>query len=141
YLISPLEGIQERARQDGSSTFWDFDNWNTNPAVTIAFGQAVALVFTSSDSGDGLFTVDGNEGDRNNLTAWNNTDNLIFAVATQNNNTIVVVNNVGPLVVEPWIEHPNITAVVWVGIQGQQAGNAIADVLYGASNPSGRLLY
>ncbi|KAG2344292.1 glycoside hydrolase family 3 protein [Suillus weaverae] len=141
YLISPLEGIQERARQDGSSVFWDFDDWNTDLAGAMAFGQAVALVFTSSDSGEGLFTVDGNAGDRKNLTAWNNGDNLILAVAAQNNNTIVVVNSVGPLIVEPWIEHPNITAVVWAGIQGQEAGNAIADVLYGAYNPSGRLPY
>jgi beta-glucosidase len=43
---------------------WDFDDWNTDLAGTMSFGQAVALVFTSSDSGEGLFTVDGNEGDR-----------------------------------------------------------------------------
>ncbi|KAG2032842.1 glycoside hydrolase family 3 protein [Suillus americanus] len=141
YLISPLEGIQERARQDGSSVSWDFDDWNTDLAGTMALGQAVALVFTVSDSGEGIMTVDDNPGDRNNLTAWNNGDNLILAVAAQNNNTIVVVNSVGPLIVEPWIEHPNITAVVWAGIQGQEAGNAIADVLYGAYNPSGRLPY
>ncbi|KAG2152791.1 glycoside hydrolase family 3 protein [Suillus clintonianus] len=141
YLISPLEGIQERARQDGSSVFWDFDDWNTVLAGSMAFGQAVALVFTNSDSGEGYLTVDGNEGDRNNLTAWNNGDDLILAVAAQNNNTIVVVNSVGPLILEPWIEHPNITAVVWAGIQGQEAGNSIADVLYGAYNPSGRLPY
>jgi hypothetical protein len=51
------------------------------------------------------------------------------------------VNSIGPLIVEPWIEHPNITAVVWAGIQGQEAGNAIADVLYGTYNSSGRLPY
>ncbi|KAG1762842.1 glycoside hydrolase family 3 protein [Suillus occidentalis] len=141
YLISPLEGIQERARQDGSSVFWDFDDWNTALAGNMAYGQAVALVFTNSDSGEDYITVDGNEGDRNNLTAWHNGDDLILAVAAQNNNTIVVVNSVGPLIIEPWIEHPNITAVVWAGIQGQETGNAIADVLYGAYNPSGRLPY
>ncbi|KAG2356919.1 glycoside hydrolase family 3 protein [Suillus spraguei] len=141
YLISPLEGIQERARQDGSSVFWDFDDWNTALAGNMAYGQAVALVFTNSDSGEGYVTVDGNEGDRNNLTAWHNGDDLILAVAAQNNNTIVVVNSVGPLIIEPWIGHPNITAVVWAGIQGQEAGNAISDVLYGAHNPSGRLPY
>ncbi|KAG1807782.1 glycoside hydrolase family 3 protein [Suillus subaureus] len=141
YVISPLEGIQERARQDGSSVSWDFDDWNTDLAGTMAIGQAVALVFTVSDSGEGIMTVDGNPGDRNNLTAWNNGDDLVLAVAAQNNNTIVVVNSVGPLIVEPWIEHPNITAVVWAGIQGQEAGSAIADVLYGAYNPSGRLPY
>src|SRR6267154_4508900 len=78
---------------------------------------------------------------RNNLTAWLNGDDLVLAVAAQNNNTIVVVNSVGPLILEPWIEHPNVTAVVWAGIQGQEAGNSIADVLYGAYNPSGKLPY
>ncbi|KAG1742563.1 glycoside hydrolase family 3 protein [Suillus lakei] len=135
YLISPLEGIQEPA------VFWDFDDWNTALAGNMAYGQAVALVFTNSDSGEGYITVDGNEGDRKNLTAWHNGDDLILAVAARNNNTIVVVNSVGPLIIEPWIEHPNITAVVWAGIQGQETGNAIADVLYGAYNPSGRLPY
>ncbi|KAG1762841.1 glycoside hydrolase family 3 protein [Suillus occidentalis] len=141
YLISPLEGIQERARQDGSSVFWNFNDWNTALAGNMAYGQAVALVFTNSDSGEGYVTVDDNKGDRKNLTAWHNGNDLILAVAARNNNTIVVVNSVGPLIIEPWIEHPNITAVVWAGIQGQETGNAIADVLYGAYNPSGRLPY
>jgi hypothetical protein len=64
YLISPLEGVQERARQDGSSIFWDFDDWNTALAGNMAFGQAAALVFINSDSGEDYITVDGNQGDR-----------------------------------------------------------------------------
>lgn len=48
---------------------------------------------------------------RKNLTAWHGGDNLVKAVAAQNNNTIVIVHSVGPLIVEPWIEHPNVTAV------------------------------
>lgn len=47
----------------------------------------------------------------NNLTAWNGGDQLVLTVAAQNNNTIVVVHSVGPLILEPWIEHPNVTAV------------------------------
>jgi hypothetical protein len=46
-----------------------------------------------------------------NLTAWHGGDNLILSVAAQNNNTIVVVHSVGQLIVEPWIDHPNVTAV------------------------------
>src|SRR5437588_6435418 len=61
YLTSPLAGIQERARQDGSSVFWDFDDWNTALAGNMAFGQAVALVFIDSDSGEDYITVDGNQ--------------------------------------------------------------------------------
>ena len=78
---------------------------------------------------------------RNNLTAWLNGDALVRAVASQNNNTIVVINSVGPLILEPWIEHPNVTAVVWAGLEGTETGNALVDVIYGAVNPSGRLPY
>jgi beta-glucosidase len=78
---------------------------------------------------------------RKNLTAWLNGDALVRAVASQNNNTIVVINSVGPLILEPWIEHPNVTAVVWAGLGGTETGNALADVIYGTVNPSGRLPY
>ena len=78
---------------------------------------------------------------RNNLTAWLNGDALVQTVASQNNNTIVAINSVGPLILEPWIDHPNVTAVVWAGLGGTETGNALVDVIYGAVNPSGRLPY
>ena len=40
-----------------------------------------------------------------------NGDNLVNAVASVHQNTIVVVNSVGPLNVESWIDNPNVTAV------------------------------
>jgi len=99
------------------------------------------MVFLQSDSGEGFTTVEGNAGDRNNLTAWLNGDALVQAVAAQNNNTIVVINSVSPIILEPWIDHPNVTAVVWAGLGGTETGHALVDVVYGAKNPSGRLPY
>ena len=78
---------------------------------------------------------------RNDLSAWLSGDQLVQAVAAQNNNEIVVINAVGPVILEPWIDHPNVTAVVWACFGGTEVGNALVDVMYGARTPSGRLPY
>lgn len=41
----------------------------------------------------------------------------------------------------PWVNHPNIKAIVWPGLPGQESGNSLADVIFGDVNPSGRLPY
>ena len=46
-----------------------------------------------------------------NLTAWNGGDDMVLAIAAENNNTIVVVHSVGALNMERWVDHPNVTAV------------------------------
>ncbi|KNZ75609.1 putative beta-glucosidase L [Termitomyces sp. J132] len=133
YLISPYEALQARARKDRTTVSWIFDDFNVARAGNMAIGTSAAIVFVNSDSREGS--------DRANLTAWHEGDNLILAVAAQNNNTIVVVHSVGQLIVEPWIDHPNVTAVLWASAPGEEAGNSITDVLYGDWNPSGRLPY
>jgi len=68
-------------------------------------------------------------------------DQLVQAVAAQNNNTMAVINAVGPVILESWVDHPNVTAVVWAGLGGTEVGNALVKVMYGAQTPSGRLPY
>lgn len=48
---------------------------------------------------------------------------------------------VGPVLVEAWIDNPNVTAVLHAGIPGQESGNGLVDVLFGAVSPSARLPY
>lgn len=111
YLISPFDALQEQARLDHTSLENWYLDWDTEGVAAVANLSDVAIVFVNSDSGEGYITVDGNLGDRNNLSLWHNADNLINAVASQNNNTIVVAHSVGPSIIEPWIENPNVTAV------------------------------
>ena len=63
------------------------------------------------------------------------------AVAAVNKNTIVVVHSTGPILLEDFVDIPNVKAIVWAGLPGQEAGNALTDVLYGDVSPSGRLPY
>ncbi|CUA75547.1 hypothetical protein RSOLAG22IIIB_05945 [Rhizoctonia solani] len=139
YLISAP--LQARAKADHTTIGWWLNDWDTAGAATAAANKDVALVFIASDSGEGYITVDGNEGDRNNLTAWNNGDELVKAVAAVNKNTVVVVHSVGPLILEPWVDHPNVTAILWAGLPGQESGNSLVDVVYGDVNPSAKLPY
>lgn len=41
----------------------------------------------------------------------------------------------------PWADHPNVTAILATHLSGDQIGNSLVDVLYGAYNPSGHLPY
>ena len=141
YLIDPLAAIAMQARKDGSGLNWWLDDWTLDGIAGVAAPAEVAIVGINADSGEQYITVDGNQGDRNNLTAWLNGDAIVQATAAVNNNTIVVVHSVGPLIVEAWIDNPNITAVLWAGVPGQESGNGLVDVLYGWYNPSGRLPY
>jgi beta-glucosidase len=36
---------------------------------------------------------------------------------------------------ESWYDHPNVTAIIYAGLPGQESGNALLDVLLGTVNP------
>jgi beta-glucosidase len=68
-------------------------------------------------------------------------DALILNVASKCNNTIVTIHNAGIRLVDQWIEHPNITAVVFAHLPGQDSGRALVQLLYGQQSFSGKLPY
>jgi len=140
YLVTPLDAITTAASQLGQTVTHTLDDWNVRQAVQAAKTADVAIVFTVADSGEEYLTFDGNVGDRNNLSAWNNGDRLIEAVAAVNPHTVVVLHTVGPVLM-PWANNPNVTAIVLAHLPGQESGNSLVDVLFGAVNPSGRLPY
>ncbi|KAI8149939.1 beta-glucosidase [Fennellomyces sp. T-0311] len=138
YVITPKEGIEARLEED-TEIVYTYNDWDTEAAAKLAADADIALVFANSNSGEEYLTVEDNN-DRKNLTLWNNGDNLIQAVADANENTVVVIHSVGPVLM-PWIENSNIKAIVWPGLPGQESGNSLADILFGDVNPSGRLPY
>jgi len=143
YLISPATAIQNHLRESNPSISYQsiFDDYAYEQIGNASLPADVAIVHVSSDSGEGYMTVDGNAGDRNNLSLWHNGDDLILKTAQVCNNTVVVIHSVGTVDMEAWIDHPNVTAVLMAGLPGQESGNSEVDILWGQVNPSARLPY
>ncbi|TVY71516.1 putative beta-glucosidase I, partial [Lachnellula suecica] len=74
--------------------------------------------------------------DRPHMDLPEHTDDLVAAVAAANPRTVVVVQS-GTPVTMPW--EKDVAAVVHAWYGGNETGNAIADVLFGDVNPSGKL--
>jgi len=140
YLVTPLEGITNRAKANGQTVVSSLSDSDLDAAKKMAASADFAIVFGNADSGEQYITVEGNEGDRNDLNLWHNANALIEAVASANTRTVVVIHSVGPVLM-PWIDNPNIVAVVMAGLPGQESGNSLADVLFGDVNPSGKLVF
>jgi len=79
---------------------------------------------------------EGGMNDREDLALPEGQDELIRAVARANANTIVVLIN-GTPVSMPWLD--DVSAVLEAYYPGQEGGDAIARVLFGDVNPSGKL--
>ncbi|GAA0824394.1 glycoside hydrolase family 3 C-terminal domain-containing protein [Streptosporangium amethystogenes subsp. fukuiense] len=100
-------------------------------AVRAASGADVAIVVASTTP-----EVESEGFDRTGLALPGRQDELIARVVEANPRTIVVVNAGSPVEM-PWLER--VPAVLLTWFPGQEAGNALADVLFGDAEPSGRL--
>ncbi|KAI8946032.1 glycoside hydrolase family 3 protein [Xylaria longipes] len=139
YLSTPLDALNQQAIDDHTRIEAVLNNSATDTIKALVKQEsATALVFVNANSGEGFISIDGNEGDRKNLTLWGNGDKLIKTVSSLCNNTIVVIHSVGPTLVTDWYDSPNITAILWAGLPGQESGRGIVDVLYGKVNPAAR---
>jgi beta-glucosidase len=99
----------------------------TAPALAAAADLAVVVVATTSSEGS----------DRPTLSLDAPFDALAAAVLAAQPNTVVVVRCPGPCLM-PWLA--DAPAVFFQGMAGQEAGSALADVLFGLANPAGRLV-
>jgi beta-glucosidase len=100
-------------------------------AVRAAEESDIAVVVVGSADG-----VESEGYDRPGLALAGRQDELVARVAAANPHTVVVVNS-GTPVLMPWADHAAAVLQAW--FPGQAFGEALADVLLGALEPSGRL--
>jgi beta-glucosidase len=102
-------------------------------AIEAAKASDVAIVIVGLD---GEWESEGYDRKTMNLPKDGSQDRLIDEVLKANPRTIVV-NQSGSPVTMPWADR--VPAIIQAWYQGQEAGNALADVLFGFKNPSGKL--
>jgi len=125
YRSVPLKGIA--AKVPGASVKFDTGT-DIASAVALARASQVAIVFAVQLASEGE--------DLPNLSLTANQDALIQAVAAANPHTVVVLETGGPVTM-PWIDQVSAVLEAWYpGIRGSEA---IANILFGDVNPSGRL--
>ncbi|MEX2195043.1 MAG: glycoside hydrolase family 3 C-terminal domain-containing protein [Thermoleophilaceae bacterium] len=133
YAVTPLDGIRRRAAAEGIAVRHDDGLLPPLAARTAAEADVAVVVVTDNQTEFvdkpclSLLCGDPTSLDQ---------DGLVRAVAAANPNTVVLLETGGPVLM-PWADR--VPAIVEAWYPGQEGGNAIASVLFGDSDPGGRL--
>ncbi|KUI55892.1 putative beta-glucosidase M [Cytospora mali] len=128
YISSPFDALSQRAQEDLTALNWNFHD--SNPSVDSTSDACIVDVNAFASEG----------WDRPELRD-DYTDSIILNVAANCSNTIVIFQNAGARLVDQFIDHPNVTALIFAHLPGQDSGNALVSLLYGDENFSGKLPY
>jgi beta-glucosidase len=140
--ISPLDGIRFEAGSSATVSSVVYSKPDPKRArthgpsfpqeIALARKSDIAVVFVGFDTGAAR------EGkDRETLDLPDDQEELVREVVATNPKTIVVLVSGGPMAIQ-WIDG-HVPAILEAWYPGEQGGSAIADILFGKVNPSGRL--
>ena len=138
-ISSPLEEITKTAEENGMEVFYSegysLRSKSTDEMIDKAVEDAksadAAIIFV------GLWTAYDREGfDRKNLKIDSSHVKLIEKISEVQKNVIVVLST-GDAVEMPWLA--KVKAVIEQFLPGETVGKAIANILFGTTNPSGKL--
>lgn len=135
---TPLQGISKYVKtnhENGCAPVSCPDNSRFGPAEAAARqADATVLVVGLSQS------IERESLDRNGLLLPGHQQELISRVAKASKGPVVLVLMTGgPIDITFAKNDPKIAAILWAGYPGQAGGAAIADVIFGTTNPGGKL--
>jgi beta-glucosidase len=125
YTVDPATGIRNRA--GAAVTVQVLDGSNLAQAATAAKSADVAIVMVGDDE---------TEGSDHAISLASPQDQLIAQVAAANPRAVVVIKSGAPVLM-PWVD--TVPAILEAWYPGEEDGNAVAAVLFGDVNPSGKL--
>ncbi|WP_432405394.1 beta-glucosidase [Wukongibacter sp. M2B1] len=130
--IKKLAGSSKFFYEDGYSMDGEINEEQIDRAKEVAKLADIALLFIALPGHKEFESYD-----RSDINLLNNQIELIKSVSAVQPNTVVVLNNGAPISMAEWID--GVSGVIQTWLMGQGGGKAIADILFGNVNPSGRL--
>ncbi|KAE8076862.1 hypothetical protein FH972_015486 [Carpinus fangiana] len=135
---TPVQGIGRYAKviqQDGCAGVACNGNGNFGAAEAAARQADATVLVMGLDQSIEAETVD-----RVGLLLPGHQQELVSRVAMASKGpTVLVLMSGGPIDVSFAKNDPRVSAILWAGYPGQAGGAAIADVLFGATSPGGKL--
>jgi beta-glucosidase len=135
FVVTPLQGIQQAVGDAVTVDHVEKDVLAAEDIAIIEAADAVIVVtgLTAEDEGEGLLGA----GDRLDLGLPAERVKLIQDAAAANDRTVVVLEGGSAITMGDWLADTEALLMVWY--PGQMGGNAIAELLFGDANPSGKL--
>ena len=121
YEISPLEGLKEKCL-------------NRVEVTNVPSEADATIIFAGLNHDPGK---DAEGEDKNSFELPSEQIELIQKTSKECSNTIIVLINGSPIAMNSWIDSVSSVVEAWYG--GMEAGNTIASVIFGDTNPSGKL--
>jgi beta-glucosidase len=139
--VTPRQGLLNRAATNALITYaigcgisTDGTPAQISEATSAAANAQVVILCLGTDG-----SVEAESNDRETLELTTAQQSLLQTVSEVNSNVVLVLINAGPLAI-PWAK-TNTPAIIEAWYNGEKGGNAIADVVFGDVNPSGKLPY
>ncbi len=137
-IITPLQGIKNYIGDAIDIIYNDGSNRKTALQLAQNVDNAVIVVgYTYKDEGEYIKQYPRKVGDRISITLKSKDVKLIKAISQVNPNCVVVLIGGSAILMEEWKD--KVPAILMGWYSGMEGGNALADVLFGKINPSGKL--
>ena len=154
YVVTPFQGITNFFNNSNVDVIYDNGkNLEETKKIAEKLDQIILVVgYTYEDEGEYVMSrgqmlksaeakelvgIKGIGGDRLSLRLNNDDENLIKTLSKINENIVVVYVGGSGINMNNWID--DIPAVLFSWYSGMEGGNALANILYGKANPSGKL--
>ncbi|MBD3193539.1 MAG: glycosyl hydrolase [Candidatus Lokiarchaeota archaeon] len=135
YVVTPLQGLKSIANKDTEIVYYEGKSIKEAQNIAQDADYVILVVgFTEKEEGEYVFTKGG---DRESLGLTHKDEVLILKIAEITDNFVVIMEGGSAIITETWRE--KVPAILMAWYPGMEGGTALAEIMFGMVNPSGKL--